>query len=39
MAPTTIPFPPRRARYVRLRQRGKDEVNWVLPELSVLSGG
>jgi hypothetical protein len=38
MAPTTVPFVPRRARYVRLRQTGMDEVNWVLPELAVLTG-
>jgi hypothetical protein len=37
MAPVTVPFAPRRARYVRLRQTGKDEVNWVLPELAVLT--
>lgn len=36
-APTTVPFAPRRARYVRLRQTGKDEVNWALPELAVLA--
>jgi hypothetical protein len=38
-APATVPFAPRRARYVRLRQTGKDEVNWTLPELSILAGG
>jgi len=36
-APTTVSFAPRRARFVRLRQTGKDEVNWVLPELAVLA--
>jgi hypothetical protein len=36
-APTTVAFGPRRARFVRLRQTGKDEVNWVLPELAVLA--
>jgi hypothetical protein len=39
MAPTTLSFPPRRARYVRLRQTGKDDVNWSLTELSILGGG
>jgi hypothetical protein len=39
MAPTTLPFAPRRARYVRLRQTGKDAVNWSLPELTILAGG
>jgi len=39
MAPATLTFPPRRARYVRLRQTGKDEVNWALPELAVLAIG
>jgi hypothetical protein len=40
LAPTTVPFTPRRARYVRLRQTGMDdEVNWVLPELAILTGG
>jgi len=39
MAPTTVRFAPRRARFVRLRQTGKDEVNWALPELSVLASG
>ena len=29
----------RRARYVRLRQTGKDMVGWALPELSILAGG
>jgi len=38
MAPVTVPVAPRRARYVRLRQTGKDELNWVLPELAVLAG-
>jgi len=38
-APTTLPFAPRRARYVRLRQTGKDQVNWSLPELAILGGG
>ena len=38
MASTTLPFAPRLARYVRLRQTGKDEVNWALPELAVLAG-
>jgi hypothetical protein len=38
MAPTTVPFEPRRARYVRLRQIGQDAVNWALPELAVLAG-
>jgi len=37
-APTTLHFNPRRARFVRLRQTGKDEVNWVVPELAVLAG-
>jgi hypothetical protein len=37
-APATIAFPPRRARYVRLTQTGKDDLNWVLPELEVLAG-
>ena len=39
MAPTTVSFPPRRARFVRLRQTGKDEVNWAVPELAILAGG
>jgi len=39
MAPTTVPFAPRRARFVRLRQTGQDSANWALPELSVLAGG
>ena len=40
MAPATLPFTARRARFVRLRQTGKDdEVNWVLPELAILAGG
>ena len=38
MAPTTVPFAPRPARYVRLRQTGKDEVNWAMPELAILAG-
>ena len=39
-APATIPFAPRRARYVRLRQTGKDrQVMWALPELAILAGG
>jgi hypothetical protein len=38
-APATVPFAPRGARYVRLRQTGKDVVNWALPELSILAGG
>ncbi|HZI80385.1 MAG TPA: discoidin domain-containing protein [Vicinamibacterales bacterium] len=38
-APATLPFTPRRARYVRLRQTGKDTVGWALPELSILAGG
>jgi len=39
-APATIPFSPRRARYVRLRQTGKDgEVHWALPELAILAAG
>jgi hypothetical protein len=38
-APVTLPFAPRRARYVRLRQTGKDDVNWALPELAVLASG
>ena len=38
MAPATVAFSPRSARYVRLRQTGKDDVNWVLPELAVLAG-
>jgi hypothetical protein len=38
-APTTVPFAPRRARYVRLRQTGKDEDTvWAMPELAVLAG-
>ena len=38
-APATISFPPRRARYVRLRQTGEDAaVVWALPELAVLAG-
>ena len=40
MAPTTVSFSPRRARYVRLRQTGQDqETAWALPELAILSGG
>jgi hypothetical protein len=38
MASTTLPFAPRRARFVRLRQTGKDDENWALPELAVLAG-
>jgi len=39
-APTTVAFAPRRARYVRLRQTGKDnDIVWALPELAILSGG
>ena len=39
-APAMIPFAPRRARYIRLRQTGKDHlVMWALPELAVLGGG
>ena len=39
-APATIPFAPRRARYVRLRQTGKDsDVNWALAELAVWRPG
>jgi hypothetical protein len=38
-APVTIAFPTRRARYVRLTQTGKDDLNWVVPELTVLAGG
>jgi hypothetical protein len=39
-APATIAFAPRRARYIRLRQTGKDHlVMWALPELAVLGGG
>ena len=39
-APATIPFAPRRARYVRLRQTGKDsQVTWALPELAILGRG
>ena len=38
-APATMRFAPRRARYVRLRQTGKDsDVNWALAELAVLAG-
>jgi len=36
-APATLPFTPRRARYVRLRQTEKDTVVWALPELAILS--
>jgi hypothetical protein len=36
-AATTVSFAPRRARFVRLRQTGRDDVNWVLPELAVLA--
>jgi len=40
LASATIPFSPRRARYVRLRQTGADDqVVWALPELAILSGG
>jgi hypothetical protein len=39
MAPTTLQFAPRGARYVRVRQTGKDEAHWALPELTVLAGG
>jgi hypothetical protein len=38
MAPTTVRFAPRRARHVRLRQTGKDQVGWALPELAILAG-
>jgi len=39
-APATIPFSPRQARFIRLRQTGKDaQVNWALPELEILAGG
>jgi hypothetical protein len=38
MAPTTLAFAPREARYVRVRQTGKDEAHWALPELAVLAG-
>lgn len=39
-APTTVPFAPRPARYVRLRQTGQDsDVVWAMPELEVLAGG
>jgi hypothetical protein len=38
-APATVWFPPRRARYIRLRQTGRDEeIHWSLPELAVLAG-
>ena len=38
-APTTVSFEPRRARYVRLRQTGRDnDVVWALPELAILTG-
>jgi hypothetical protein len=39
-APTTVPFTPRPARYVRLRQTGQDnDTVWALPELEILTGG
>jgi hypothetical protein len=39
-APTTVPFAPRPARYVRLRQTGQDhDVAWTMPELEILAGG
>ena len=39
-APATVPFAPRPARYVRLRQTGKDnDVVWAMPELEILAGG
>jgi hypothetical protein len=39
-APVTVPFSPRPARFIRLRQTGKDaQVNWALPELEILAGG
>jgi hypothetical protein len=39
-APTTVPFAPRPARYVRLRQTGQDNnVVWAMPELEILAGG
>jgi hypothetical protein len=39
-APTTVPFAPRPARYVRLRQTGQDnDVVWAMPELEILTGG
>jgi hypothetical protein len=38
-APTTVPFAPRPARYVRLRQTGQDPPVWAMPELEILAGG
>lgn len=38
-APTTVPFAPRPARYVRLRQTREDDLVWAMPELEILTGG
>src|SRR4029453_1786795 len=38
-APTTVPFAPRPARYVRLRQTRQDDVLWAMPELKILPAG
>jgi hypothetical protein len=39
-APTTLTFAPRRARFIRMRQTGKDaDVSWALPELAILGRG